>query len=401
MRQHKVSQYTVGATSRAAPAAGRESHQQRRVRRIASFAADRRQAIEAIVAGHPRREDLADAFPGLLFALATGYGTQRHRFDALAAIDAGLPLREASDRLDLPFWLRKLPARAFRAPLGPVPADPALVARLVSLIPASGAACGPWLERVLVAHHAGHADLALWVARTYRATAPAATSSGFLRTLGWAWFSRSPSTRGAELLDSRWHAALGGRRAAALAQLWRERVELDVCLGQGIADSWLEGGNCHGYDIVPLLTADDFLREAKAMDNCLDRYAERLRESGVRVFSMRLDGRPVADLEISSHTQEPGMPTITQLRTAHNRRASTELWQVAFTWIGSQPIRKPPSKLKMGGTRRERRTRLEMIWRPFLDALPADARNALAADVMPSPAPSRRRSPSRCPSPSR
>lgn len=390
MRQHKVTN-----TSRLKFVPVAEGHEQRRSRRIASFAADSRLSIQAIVAGHPRREDLADTYPALLFAVATGYGTAARRAQALAAVDAGLPLREASDRLGLPFWLRKLPARAFRTRLTTVPSEPALVAGLVSLIPQSAAACAPWLQRVLVAHRAGHPELTLWVARSYRSIAPAATSASFLRTLGWAWFSRMPATRGAELLVARWHAALGTRRAAAEAQLWRERIELDVCLGAGIADGWLDAGRCGGYEIVPLLSADDFLREAKAMDNCLDRYADKLRDGGVRVFSIRLDGRAVADLEISTHAQEAGMPAITQLRTARNRRASPELWQVALSWLGSQPVRKPPAGLALGTSQKERRERLERIWQPFLDALPPDAQRALATAVLPPPASARRRSPSR------
>ena len=390
MRQHRVS---TSSSSRIVPA--EESREQRHSRRIASFAADLRLSIAAVVASHPRREDLADSFPGLLFAIATGYGSARRRTDALAAIDAGLSLREASDRLGLPFWLRKLPARAFRAPLSTVPTEPALVGRLVSLIPTSKTACAAWLQRVLVAHHTGRPDLTLWVASTYRAPAPAATSARFLRTLGWAWFAGAPHTRGAELLGARWQATLGMRRAGAEAQLWGERIELDVCLGSGIADSWLSAGRSQGYDVVPLLTADDFLREAKVMDNCLDRYADKLREGGVRVFSLRRDGRTIADLEISTHPQEVGMPTITQLRTARNRPASAELWQVAFSWLGSQPLRKPPAALTLAVSPKERRTRLERIWQPFLDALPPYARRALATAVFPAPQPSRRRSASR------
>ena len=358
---------------------------------MGAFSPQLRPAIEAIGLRTAAREDLADSFPGLLFAIGTGYGTAAGRQTALAAVDAGCPLREAADRLGLPFWLRKLPAQAFQAPLTLVPAEPTLVNRLLSLVPAQPSATAAWLQRVLIAYHTGRPELALWVAQNYRAAAPSAISVPFLRTLAWAWFAGQTGSRGAELLVSRWTPALGPSRAAGEAALWRERIALDVCLGPGLADSWLASGRGGDYDIVALTTADDFFAEAKAMDNCLDRFADRLMRGTVRVFSMRRAGRPVANVEVSTHHQEIGMPAITQLRAARNRPASPEIWQAAYAWLGGQPLRKAEAGMTAKVSGAERRRRLERVWQPFLDALPADPRHALAASVFPAARASRQR----------
>jgi hypothetical protein len=357
------------------------------------FAADYRSTIEDLVRHKPQLEDLADSFPALLFALATGFGCEPSRRAALGAVMRGMPLRAAAEQLGLPMWLRKLPAHVFQAPLVEPPTAPALVARLVNLIPPHTAATAPWLERMLIAHHVGGADLALWTAQHYRGVTPAATSEAFLRMLAWAWHSRHPEARGAALLSLKWTPAFGLRRAAKEAHLWLERIALDVCLGPGMRDCWLTEGSAAGYEFVALRDADAFIAEAKAMDNCLDRYADRLQASPVRVFSIRRDGQPVADLEIAIHDREPGMPCISQLRAPRNRRAALELWQAAYAWLGAHPIRLGENKLRLAPSRKQRRKRLESVWRPFLDALPERAREELAAQILP-PMPA-----SRCASP--
>ena len=67
--------------------------------------------------------DLADSFPALLFALASGYGTRLQRKRARAHIEMGHSLKAAAKALDLPFWLRRIPASAFTRPLPAIPGD--------------------------------------------------------------------------------------------------------------------------------------------------------------------------------------------------------------------------------------------------------------------------------------
>lgn len=372
------------------PAAGADVSQQRRLRLIGAFPSVSRPAVDRLARIAPALEDLAESFPALLFALATGYGSVSARRAALAAVTHGLPLREAASRLALPFWLRKLPAGAFAAPLVSPPSEPQLVNRLMSLIPSTPAAAAAWLERVLIAHNAalaiGRPELALWVAQQYRGVQPSPRSASFLTTLAWAWFGAGRAEPGemrgqALLLGTRWTLSLGVRRASIETRLWRERIALDVCLGSGISDTWVAEGRVGDLAFVALRTADDFIAEAQAMDNCLDRYADRLAGRAVRVFSIRRDGRAIANVEIAAHEREPGHPSIAQLRGPHNRRAPLEVWQAAHAWLGSQPLRLADKRLEIKAGARVRARRQAAIWQPFLESLPPHAREALEATL--------------------
>ena len=384
-------------------ARGQGVHDERRLaRRVEAFAPRARAAILTLIRRSSALEDLADSFPALLFALATGYGSATARRTARAAVEQGRSLREAAAALALPWWLRKLPPQALLTPFDRLPHEPALVARLISLVPAQPGVTAAWLDRVLVAYHTGMPELAVWTAQHYRAAGPAATSETFLRNLAWAWHGAQPGLRGNTLLTERWTPAVGVRRAASEAALWRERIALDLYLGPGIADSWLADGHANGYDFVALRTADDFIAEARAMDNCLDRYADRLGSGAVRIFSIRRDGEPVADVEIATHERELGMPAVTQLRAARNRRATMEVWQATYAWLGSQILKPGTTELQIKVGRAEHRRRLARFWQPFLDALPEHARIAFEKSVMPAastPAPRVRRASPRSPRP--
>lgn len=356
---------------------------QRLQRKVDAFSPHVRPAISMLCTQSSAMTDLADSFPALLFALATDFGSLRARREARRAIEGGKSLRDAAGAIGLPIWLRKLPPQAFLTPFGRLPSEPGTVARLVSLIPAQAGMTAAWLDRVLVAYHTGRPELAVWTAQHYRGPGPAATSEGFLRVLAWAWHGGQPGLRAADLLTQRWTPNIGVRRAASEAALWRERIALDLMLGPGISDSWLADGSGNGYEFVGLRTADDFIAEARVMDNCLDRYSGRLSGGAVRIFSIRRNGLPVADVEIAVHERELGMPAVTQLRAPRNRRASLEIWQATYAWLGGQALKLGTPELQIKVGRAERRRRLEKLWRPFLTALPEHARAAFEPTVMP------------------
>lgn len=396
MRQEVCSSALVN--SNPAAAVGQAGSQQRQ-RRIEAFNAAVRPAVAKVMGLGPRFEDLADSFPALLFALATGYGAEPARRATVAAVGAGAPLKEIAQILGLPFWVRKLPPSAFVAPLGSVPAEPQLVARLVSLIPSTPAAAAAWLDRVLVAHATGRAELTLWVAQQYRSAMPSARSASFLSVLAWSWFGVAGKEQRAErLLTERWKAGMSARRAGQEARLWRERIALDVCLGRGIEDTWLTEATVAEFSFTALRTADDFFAEARAMDNCLDRYADKLEGRVARVFSIRRDGRSIANIEISAHDREPGHPVITQLRGPHNRRAPLEVWQAAYAWLGSQPLRLADKGLEVRASRAAKERRQAEIWTAFVSLLPPHAREAFLTTVLGRRKRSAARSSSRRPS---
>ena len=351
------------------------------MRRLEGFAPDYRRFVQELASFCQHAEDLADTFPALLFALATGYGTPAGREAAFAHVAAGDPLRQAADAIGLPWWLRRLPPQAFTRPLGPVPSAPEFSIRVVPLIPSQPAAAGPWFERVLYAYQAGHAEFALWVGRQLRGPKPLPSDRAFLEMTAWGWHAQHEETPGYRLLRRSWEPTLSVRRAGEEVGAWRQRIELALCIGEGIVDTWLEEGSARGYDFIALRTANDFIAEAEAMDNCLDQYANRLEDGTVRVFSVRKQGRIVADLEIAAHEHEFGMPMITQLKSARNRRAPLEVWRAAYAWLGGQSIRPAASDLALAGAS-ARGPRLMKLWRPYLEALSDNHRRRFESLVL-------------------
>ena len=346
----------------------------RRRRRIDAFHPSYRTAIAELTRCASAIEDLADSFPALLFALASGYGTPAARDRAAALVIAGAPLRTASDALGLPWWSRKLPAQALTAPLPALPADCDFGLRIAGLVPSDDRTVGLWLTRVAHAIEACNARYALWLARHTDAIASA--DEFFMLLAAWAWFSENPGHLGHQLVRKPWHPEISFRRAREELAIWRQRLRLIESLGFGIERPWLTDGSAGGHDFIALRTANDFIAESQALDNCLDQYADQLRTGATAVFSIRKNGRSVACVEIGLHETEVTMPTIVQLRGARNRRATPEVWQATFAWLGNQrleplaPERHTPSARKRSDARRR-------LWAPYLAFL-AGTRDAQA-----------------------
>ena len=356
-----------------APARGHAGD--RRADRLQGFHPDVRGRIRSVARGPGPLEDLADSFPGLLFALATGYGTASGRTRARRLVEAGAPLRQAAEVLGLPWWLRRLPAEAFLEPLREVPDGADYAQRIAAYVPKNGAEAMPWLWAVLYAHRACHAPYALWVAswigRSHRYLIAPYGDETFRMLTAWAWHADQPGTPGHRLLRRPWRETLGVRRALDELVVWRRRVALSTLLATSTGEPWVREGHAMGYDFVALRTAEEFIREAEAMDNCLDQFADRLEQGSSRVFSVRKNGRSLADVEIGAHDEEPSMPTVRQLRGPRNRRARPELWRAVYGWLGAQDLRPHIPTPERTSPARALAAPLA-FWQPYLDAL-ADA----------------------------
>ena len=158
----------------------------RRQRRIEAFHPHYRRFIADLTSCSPALEDLADTFPALLFALATGYATPAKRERAFDLVSSGAPLREAADALGLAWWLRKLPPQAFTAPL---PAFPRSGFRLAHRRPdPARSPSGPALARARQPCPGdGGRHYALWVAR--QPDLAGSPDDLFKFMAAWAWFS--------------------------------------------------------------------------------------------------------------------------------------------------------------------------------------------------------------------
>lgn len=359
----------------------------RRQRRIDSFHPAYQRVIADVTRNAPALEDLADTFPALLFALATGYATPLQRERASGLVTGGAPLREAADALGIAWWLRKLPAQAFLVVLPSLSTDADFDFRITGLIPSDPRLAPIWLARVAYAYQACGPRYALWLARQDDLIASA--DEFFMFMAAWAWFSINEGHLGHRLLRKPWHSEMSFRRARDELSTWRQRLRLIECLGLGIETPWLTDGTAVGYNFVALRTVDDFVAESRALDNCLDQYADHLRAGATAVFSIRKNARSVACVEIGLHDTESTMPTVVQLRAARNRKAPPEVWQATYAWIGSQrleplvPERHTPKPAKRMEARKQ-------LWGAYLAFLARTPHEQAFREVVMAPAPSRR-----------
>ena len=325
-----------------------------------------RDPVRQLCAISPTVADLAVSFPGLLFALASGYGTPGARDRCLAALHEGKPLKDAATVLGFAWWLRRLPAEAFTTPLSTLPDSAEFNRRIVNHVPTESWKAAGWLDRVQLTRELADDDVALWMAWRSKGVPRLRDTNRLILLCAWAWFSSQSGTLGASLVRQPFESSLGLRRALDEAETWRKRAELAVALGDGIQDTWFTAGNARGYEIVPLAQLDHFLAEAESMDNCLDQFAPQVHQRRTRLFSVRKAGRSVADLEIAPHEEDPTMPMIEQLRGPGNRRAAPGVWQAVFTWLSMQPTRPlTANRATLANTRAAARR----LWQPYLDHL--------------------------------
>lgn len=340
---------------------------------IGAFQTDFQQQISELMVW-PALADLANTFPGLLFALATGYSTRPQRDETIRALLEGAPLKHAAQTIGLPMWLRRLPAEAFSGPLDGVPAWAELDVHVANIVPGDPPSARTWLSAVLIAAQSCDEPFALWTAgwagRHARALATPQGETTLRWLAAWAWHSGQRGTAGYRLLRRPWSPASGHRRALDEMSLWRQRVTLAILLEAGKAVARPAGGKSLGLEFVALETAEDYIVEADIMDNCLDQFADRLLQGYSRVYAVRQNGRSVASLEIGLHDEDASMPAIRQLRGPRNRRASPAVWQAAYAWLGAQTLQPiTPDKWRPSPSRV--RNAACVMWGPYLAWLEA------------------------------
>lgn len=324
-----------------------------------------RQAIKRLTAGEPRLEDLAASFPALLFALATGFGDPKARSATMVLIDQGASLKSAARTLGIPWWMRCLPPETFGEPLHGLLDGREVQRRITNHVPLDASFLQAWLRSISLANAIAGPEFALWLAS--RLKVRPRTGDRLVPLSAWAWYSAHPETHGHSLLRCPFEPAMSLKAAIEESDTWHKRIDLAAAAGDGIADTWYPAGEQSGLQFVPLRTAADFIAEAGVMDNCLDQIGEKIFHQSSRVFSVRRQGQPIANLEIVPHEHDPGMPVIEQLRGASNRRVGAEVWQAAYGWLASQTPRlltaTPVSTRRFLQLRRD-------IWLPLVRSLP-------------------------------
>ena len=361
-----------GPLSSVGAAGQQEDRAARRHRRIAEFQAGVRPRVATLTLSAPALEDLADTFPGLLFALASGYGDDDARAKAIALTQHGAGLRHISDSLGLPIWLRRLPAPAFSELLPQLPADSDFALRLGSFIPTDRRRAAAWLTGVSDAYLAGGRDFALWTARAWTYLVAAAPTNRAGLASAWYWYSMHPGTHGHALLRGGYDARASTGVAADDFNNWMKRVALVEWLGTGVIEPWIPDAQIGLYEFRMLRRAEDFITTAAELDNCLEQFASRLSNGTSMVAKILRAGQVVACIEIGLHETDQSMPTIVQLRGHKNKRVPADVWRKAYDWLSHAPL-EPFQAERLTTSNVSRMAGRQALWGPYLAALEAHA----------------------------
>ena len=218
---------------------------------------------------------------------------------------------------------------------------------------------------MIVAHRLVGRDFALWCIREPRLLPPHTTDEDMQWLLAWAWASLNPDFAGHSLLRGAWSPAMGWKRARDEVAIWRKRIDLVGALAGDPRDHWFRDASISGFDIVGLRTVEDFVAESVAMENCLDQYAAHLAYGRVRIFSIRKDGRSVADVEVTIKPDDANTASVSQIRGPRNRRAPPAIWQAVHAWLAGQPFR--PLDIAPTSPQATREA-FRRYWAPYVDA---------------------------------
>jgi hypothetical protein len=326
--QHRLTGRATDAPVQLAP------HQEAIVGR---FSQPARREVRRLVRTSARMADLAEVFPGALYAIASRRGPPAQRLQALSLVDQGAPLKAVARALDLPLWLKKLPPESFSGELPRLPTSETFSRRIAARLPAAEENCAFWLASMSFAAEAVHEDFAIWLAEQRLFSEPGDPRRLFGILAAYAWYSTAVLSRGHSLIVVPWRQEIAFDTAICAAKSWLNRVRLIMQLGPGvITDPWLTEGSANGLFIVPLVEARDILEEAHAMQNCADQYADRVARDKCRLFSIRRGGLRIATMEIGPHPRETGVLTIVQLKARHNMPAPIDVWQAAHAWLAGQ-----------------------------------------------------------------
>ncbi len=336
--------------------------------RVAPFQPRWRKPVADLARTSSALADLSESHPALLFALASGFGDQTNRALTIDALHRGLPLDMAAGLFGLPRWLRKLPPGALNDPLPRFEMDQEFSRRMANLVPADVGQMSAWMRAVIEAQVTGGRSYTLWVAR--HGVALTGTLSETRRQLlhAWVWMGQNPGEVAHALIRRPWTPECGIKRVMDEFVAWMNRIALAEWLGTGRLMPWVPDAEVQGYAFHTLRTAEEYVRAAIALDNCLEQYADRLRLGSSVVVVISHGGLAVACLELEPHDAEMRLPAIKQLRGYKNRRVTAAVWQAVYGWLGRAPLTPlphPTSDLRLA----DRAQMRDQLWSAYLTAL--------------------------------
>lgn len=340
------------------PATTGHAAQRRLEKQLRRFDKRYRTPLTSMASRHRRLADLAFSFPALLFALCV----RRKGFPASAVIDAvirGDSLKDVAALAGLPLWLRKLPPEMFVGPIPRLPDGEVFRRRISNALPKRKSAKRRWLAIVVFTAYWGGEDFAIWAAA--QLAKPKARGRGdWARLSLWAWHSLRPELPASRLIATPWTPAIAIGSARDAARAWLSAVNAQLA-GLPAAPPILprELRVVNGYAFQPIVTREEVIAEADAMENCMRDYLDEVADGTVAFWSVRQGGARSAVLAVERSQWNP-IPRIMEMRAKANDDPPPEVWRAAARWLSGHDLVAacaPGSKLESGSWRD--------IWKPY------------------------------------
>lgn len=304
-----------------------------------AFAAEYRDDIAELAGVSPRFADLATTFPGMLFALATGYGTSQARRISSELVLRGCALKDAAAALGLPWWLRRLAPEAFVVPIPSLPNSQDFAKQISNHIPERRIRHKDWLDKIGRAARLGDEDFAGWLAsrRDLLLLIDGENDIGPLAL--YAFYSNRPRTVAGRLIERPWEPNLQLQAALWGCEMFLTRLAIEVLMRNAVPHSWAAAGKIDEFEFGPIATAEDLVEEAREMRNCVRRYVFKIALGECRLFSVRRNGERIATLELIP-SKRRGLPLVHQMRGQGNGPVPRVVREAAQRWRStcSEPV---------------------------------------------------------------
>ncbi len=295
-----------------------------------------RARVEALALAHAYMNDITEAFPAAMHAIAGGYPTPRKAAEGENLARAGAPLRFIAAALDLPMWLRNLPPEAFSGPIPRLPKTDEFALRIANFRPAKVTEAKRWLNFVAFSYDACDEEFALWAAQRMPDLHQDVAAQDLAGLALLAWYSARPQHEASTFIRKIWNSQVDPADAVTNAQIWLERLEFPL-YGAPYAALPKEGSEIDGFEFVPLLTAHEMLTEAEEMRNCLATYAETTASGHHQIWSMRRAGERVACLHVHFESDTSGVPMLRQIAGRCNFPVPADVLRTAYRWLLTWP----------------------------------------------------------------
>jgi hypothetical protein len=300
-----------------------------------------REEIYRAAALSKRALQLIDVFPMAALAIYADYWRSEksdRRKKARDLIERGARLRDVAGALGLPLALRHVKPGVAHLASDTFVQHP----ELLQWMPATTASARIWLLSINFAHRRGGIDYACWVARHApempgRANEVVDTVADLL---DWVL-----ANTGERQFGRPFTPAMGLKAAMQASRDWHEAVanHSDCTDHLALPPPWYPPAKQASFEIVPITTAADLYREGREMHHCVGSYADRVREGGTYVYSVRQDGKSVATVSLVRHdgngalVSHGGQVLIEQVRGPCNVAPSKAVMAAVRQWLRTRP----------------------------------------------------------------